>query len=286
MSQNQHASGVFVGARDTYLRNMKRAHLVAVMLSLAWPALVVPARAAPVPPCAGAVEPPYAAVGGQPNVAVWYAEDLRGWQAPTCTGWQQSSLDAIAASAARFHHAGTADDLLARFAAVSQYTQIPYWSPNNQEWRILVHNASALTGPDLKLKRDDFTAAELAKGEPVFLYMGGSVLNDIVYRMQVTERTPDKLTVALENVVALRVLGIPMMKEGASQFLFSFEREAGEVWRSYVLVRVGSVMNVVARPPMDQYANRAVALYRFFAGLPGRDPMLPNLLRGRQNAVR
>ncbi len=246
----------------------------------------LPALAAPVPPCAGAVDPAYGAVGEQPNVAVWYAEDLKGWQAPACMGWQQSSTDAIAASSARFRHAGSVDDLLTRFAEVSRYTSIPYWSPNNQEWRLLIHNASALTGPDQKLKREDFTVAELSKGEPVLLHMGGSSVNNIVYRMEVVERTPDKLTVSLENAVALRVLGIPMMKEGAGQFLFAFERESGDVWRSYVLVRVGSVLNVLARPPMDQYANRAVALYRYFAGLPGRDPMPPNLLRARQAAER
>ena len=115
--------------------------------------------------------------------------------------------------------------------------------------------------------------------------MGGSSVNSIVYRMEVIERTSDRLTVALENAVALRVLGIPMVKEGAGQFLFAFERESGNVWRSFVLVRVGSLLNVLARPPMDQYANRAIALYRYFAGMPGRDPMPPSLLR-TQNAAR
>ncbi len=62
-----------------------------------------------------------------------------------------------------------------------------------------------------------------------------------------------------------------MLREGASQFLFAFEREQSDVWNSYVLTRVGSVLNVIARPPMDQYANRAMALMRYFAGLPSRD---------------
>ena len=267
--------------RSAYVEQMIRIACATLLILTA-----LPAFAAPVPPCAGPVDPAYGAVGEQPNVAVWYAEELKGWQAPACIGWQQSSADAIAASSARFRLAGTADDILKRFAEVSKYTSIPYWSPNNQEWRILIHNASALTGPDIKLKREDFTVAEFGAGQPVYLHMGGSSVNNIVYRMEVVERTPDKLTVSLENAVALRVLGIPMMKEGAGQFLFAFERESGDLWRSYVLVRVGSLLNVLARPPMDQYANRAVALYRYFAGLPGRDPMPPNLLRGPQNAER
>ena len=269
--------------RSAYVEKMIRIRIACATLLIL---TALPALAAPVPPCAGPVEPAYGDVGGQPNVAVWYAEDIKGWQAPACIGWKQSSADAIAASSARFRLAGTTDDILKRFAEVSKYTSIPYWSPNNQEWRILIHNASALTGPDVKLKREDYTVAELAKGEPVFLQILESRLDNIVYRMEVVERSPDKLTVSLENAVALRVLGIPMMKEGAGQFLFAFERESGDVWRSYVLVRVGSLMNVLARPPMDQYANRAVALYRYFAGLPGRDPMPPTLLRRPQNAER
>ncbi|MBM3507577.1 MAG: hypothetical protein FJX64_07635 [Alphaproteobacteria bacterium] len=235
--------------------------------------------AQPVPPCAGPADPPHSRVGEIPNVAVWYAEELRTWRAPACTGWEQSSQDAVAASAVRFRHAGSVDVILERFAKVSDYTEIPYWSPNNQELRTLIKNASALSGPDTRLRREDFTVAELAKGEPVFLHMGGNAVNNVAYRMQVLEYTPDKLTVALENAITVRVLGFPMVRAGGGQFLFSFERESPDVWRSYTLVRVGSLLNVVARPPMDQYANRAVALTRYFAGMPLRDPMPPSLLR-------
>lgn len=247
---------------------MKRILLAAVLVV---PGAVSWAADVPVPPCAGPAQPTYAAVGAPPNVKVWYAEQLEGWKPPACSGWNLSSADAVAASAARFTHAGTADDLLKRFAKVSDYESIPYWSPNNQEWRQLIRHANALSGPDVRQEREDFTIAELAKGDPLFLSMGGSTISDVVYRLQVMQHTPDRVTVAMENAVAIRVLGIPVLREGAAQFLFTFEREQGDVWNFYVLTRVGSVLNVIARPPMDQYANRAIALMRHFAGLPARD---------------
>ncbi len=250
------------------LRTTIPATVLAAALGLAMPAF---AADGPVPPCAGTPSPAYSPVAAPPNVRAWYADELGQWTPPACTGWKLSSSDAIAASAARFEHKGSVEDILARFAKVSDFESIPYWSPNNQEWRILIRKANALSAPDVRAERADFTVAELAKKDPVYLRMGGSTISDVVYRMQVMEMTPDKLTVAMENDAAIRVLGFPVLREGGGQFLFSFERESGDVWRSYVLTRVGSVLNSIARPPQDQYANRAIALLRYFAGLPGRD---------------
>lgn len=222
----------------------------------------------PVPPCAGNPEPGFPEVGAPPNVRAWYSEDLRGWQTPACVAWKQSSADAVAASAGRFVEPGGVDALLTRFGAVSGYTNIMYMSQHGNGWRHLVRRANALNSANEKDVRDDFTLAEMKAGQPLYLFMGGTAVNSIVYRMTVQERTDDKLTLAIENTSTLRVIGIPLLREGAGQFLFNFERDTGDVWKGYVMLRIGSAVNNLMRPSVNEYETRAVGMFRHFAGLP------------------
>ena len=222
----------------------------------------------PVPPCAGPAEPAFPEVGAPPNVRAWYSEDLRGWQSPACVAWKQSSADAVAASAGRFLEPDGVDALLARFGAVSGYTNIMYMSQHGNGWRSLVRRAKALSTPNESDARDDFTLDEMKAGKPLHLFMGGTAVNSIVYRMTVLERTEDKLTLAIENTSTLRVIGIPLLREGAGQFLFNFERDIGDVWKGYVMLRIGSALNNLMRPSINEYETRAVGMFRHFAGLP------------------
>ena len=224
--------------------------------------------AGPVPPCAGDPEPPFPAVGAPPNVGAWYNEDLRGWQAPACLNWKQSTMDAVAASAGRFEEPGGVDALLERFGAVSGFSNIMYMSQHGNGWRQLVKRATALASPNENDVRADFTLEEMKSGQPLYLFMGGTAVNSIVYRLAVLERSNDKLTLAMENTSTLRVIGIPLLREGAGQFLFTFERDAGDVWKGYVMLRVGSAVNNLLRPSISEYETRALGMFRHFAGLP------------------
>jgi hypothetical protein len=177
-------------------------------------------------------------------------------------------MDAVAASAGRFEEPGGVDALLTRFGAVTAFTDIMYLSQHGNGWRHLVKRAYALASPNPDDARDDFTLAEMKSGEPLYLFMGGTAVNSIVYRMTVLQQSDDRLTLALENTSTLRVIGIPLLREGAGQFLFSFERETGDVWKGYVMLRVGSAVNSLLRPSIDEYKTRAVGMFRHFAGLP------------------
>lgn len=59
-----------------------------------------------------------------------------------------------------------------------------------------------------------------------------------------------------------------MLREGAGQFLFTFERDTGDVWKGYVMLRVGSAVNNLLRPSINEYETRALGMFRHFAGLP------------------
>ncbi len=123
----------------------------------------------PCPPCAGDPSPYYAAVGGWPIVRVWAGSDLAvGWEPATCTGWRPSASRVVVAAAGRFEFGGEIEDLLARFAEVTDLTTIRYWSITDKRWEHLLSHASALRGPDATLQRENFKVDELIQGSDIY----------------------------------------------------------------------------------------------------------------------
>ena len=118
----------------------------------AWLLLSNPGAAAadgPRPPCGEAPQPAYADPGGSPNVQAWSGGDLGSdWRPPDCVGWTSPGFDVLVVLAGSFADPGTAQDLLARFGAISRMTAIRYWSVTDQAWGPLVTSATALSGPD------------------------------------------------------------------------------------------------------------------------------------------
>jgi hypothetical protein len=50
------------------------------------------------------------------------------WTPPSCTGWTAKGAGVLVALAARFSYGGSADALLARFAAISTLKGLRRWS--------------------------------------------------------------------------------------------------------------------------------------------------------------
>ena len=121
-------------------------------------------------PCGGKPPfPDYAAPGASPNVKVWTSAALGlPWTSPGCTGWNAKSEGVLTAVAGAFRFAGSADDLLARFGAISTLTGLDYWSVTEGGRRTLIRDASALDGPASEHERADFSAAELKQGRDLY----------------------------------------------------------------------------------------------------------------------
>ncbi len=106
----------------------------ALAIVLAWSSGLL-AQNAPQPPCGRPPQPFYAENGEQPNIQVWEKTSLASWTPPLCTGWTGHVSNLLVALAGTFSHAGTADELLNRFGAVSAMRGIRYWSVTDKEWR-------------------------------------------------------------------------------------------------------------------------------------------------------
>ncbi len=227
----------------------------------------------PVVPCPGATaEPAPSAVGAPPAIAIWYGGDLSGWQPGACIGWEAApAYNVLVAAAGRFPEAGGTDAILGRFAPVSHYPGISYWSVMHTAWRPLITEAYALSTANPKSKRADFTVAELVPGNELFFFQNEETpAGALVYRLEVRERGPDRLLVTLTNAAKVRWMFVPLFDPGQYQFVYLFERDApgSDVWRYYSLTRVGGPWNPVVRIGTNSYINRAAALFRYLGGLP------------------
>jgi len=226
----------------------------------------------PSPPCGEAPRPAYADPGAPPNVQAWRGGDLgAGWQPPDCVGWTSPGFDVLVALAGSFAAPGTVEDLLVRFASVSRMTAIRYWSVTDQAWGPLITSATALSGPDAKQRRPDFAPAELAEGSTVFFAQSDNRSSgEVVYRITIRELRPDRVVIDTENVTAVSsALIVTLFEPGHLQSTYFLERKPEDVWTYYSLARTSADVNWLARRgPVASYVNRAVALFRYVAGIP------------------
>lgn len=237
----------------------------ALAILLAWsPGLL--AQNAPQPPCAGPPQPFYAENGQQPNFQVWGKTSLASWIPPRCTGWIEGVSNLLVALAGTFSHAGSADELLNRFGAVSAMRGIRYWSVTDKEWRVLVTEAAGLGGLGSKARRADFAAPEMKAGLDLFFVQHDSrSTGEVVYKMRVREAGADRLVLELENVTPVRTFFVTVFRPGGMKFLYFLERRASGNWGFYALLSTNSSS---AEGKEASFINRAAAYYRHFTGVP------------------
>ena len=227
----------------------------------------------PRPPCESASPlPSFAPPRQRPNYEILKGAD---WVAPTCTGWI-SRDGVVVAIAALFYYGGTADDLLARFGAISTLLNVRYWSVTENDWRTLITHAAALRGPDLSEPRADFTGTELENGKDLYFTETDNRLGEpIIYRMRATAKG-ESLVITTENVSAVQKLMLPLASPGDLQSIHYLTEIAPGTWSYYALARTlepplgmfGIVRNEFVREPctrsllaLHQHGSRAAAVF-------------------------
>jgi hypothetical protein len=225
----------------------------------------------PVPPCAGTPSPAWPAAGAAPTVRLWHDDELpRGWTPPACSGVERPAGAMLVAVAGSFRHEGDTASILARLAAVSTHTSILYWSVSKQAWRPVLDAASALSGPDPDARRDDFRPEELRSGARLhILYDDSEPIGPVVYATELREVGPDGFTMISRNAGPARLLGFTVAAPGHMSSMLTVERAAPGLFHYYTLTSVALAPMAAATVPDASHINRAVATYRFVAGIPG-----------------
>lgn len=242
---------------------------IALLLSVGVEAV---ARDGPRPPCAGTVSYPQAPeqAGGNPSVRLWYSQDLSDeWTPPTCLGWDGKRFGLLVAVAGKFRDDGGVESVLRRLAAVSSYPGIRYWSVTRGRWRPLVTHAYTLERLDSKKVRADHAANDLQPDKPYYFWQEENTpAGEVVYVLRIRELTPDRLVFTLENALPVRRMFLEVFPPETYQFSFFLDRQAGDLWQFYSLMRSTPTLRLLLRGHEASFINRAVAAYRYFAGIP------------------
>jgi len=245
--------------------------VVAAIASATTPAYTAPiAEAHPRTPCDVDPEPGYPRDTPTPAVRIWRdAEIAEGWTPGTCTGWAPSRFQTVLAIAARFHHDGGVEELSSRFAAVSAWAAIRYWSVTDKAPRPLLTDAAALSGPRTSLRRSDFKVEEMEVGKDLYLSQVDSrSAGTAIYRMRVVEMGPTRLVINLENASTIRAFLVPLFYPGDLQSVYFFSKLGPGVWGYYSLAATKVGASALTGGHEASFINRAAALYEHFAGLP------------------
>jgi hypothetical protein len=222
----------------------------------------------PCPPAASTIA--YPAPDALPKIAIWHGDalDRLGWTPPACTGWPATSrAKLIVTLTASFRHAGPMESLLARVGAISSLRDIRYWSATDGKWGVLAHDASALTGPDIKARRADFAAAELVKGADLHYWEDDTRTGSTVYRLKVLESGSERAVIANDNVTPVRRYLFTIFRPGALQSLLIIQRLSPGLYGVTIVNRSGEGTSILASGHDASYVSRVNALYRALAGI-------------------
>ena len=237
-------------------------------LQLSPPALQA-AQSGPQPPCGREPIPPYPNLDDSAIVKSWNNSEFgRDWKPPACTGWSAVGFATLVTTVARFRYTSEAEGLLRHIGAISELSGMRYWSTTHKRWQTLIVDAHALTDVQSGQRREDFTPDEMKKGKDLYFEQVDNLSGKGIYRMHIAEASADRLVFDVENVSTMRYLLIPVLHPGEMQSIYFLDRESGNVWRFYSILRVGKNANRMIAGNQPSSINRAVAFYRHLVGIP------------------
>ena len=174
----------------------------------------------------------------------------------------------LVATAARFRYASGADGLRRRLGAVSGMSGMLYWSTTQQRWQPLILDAYVVSDAAGEKRRQDFAPEEIAEGRVLYLQQEDQLFGKGIYRVRIRAASADRLAFEMENTSTLRYLMVPIFQPGEMQSICFLDRESHDVWRYYSLARARGEVGPLLSGHKASFINRAVALYRYLAGIP------------------
>jgi hypothetical protein len=202
-------------------------------------------------------------------VNVWSESALgHDWRPPACTGWATIGFSTLITTVAKFRYASGAEGLLRHIGAVSELAGVRYWSTTHQQWRTLIVDAHAATGPQTAQRRGDFTIGEIRKGSVLYLEQTDNLSGKAVYRMHIAEASAERIVFDVENVSLMRYFFVTLFHPGDMQSVYFLDHESEDIWRYYSITRTGRNASRLTAGHDASSINRAVAFYRAMAGIP------------------
>jgi len=188
------------------------------------------------------------------------------WQAPACLGWPPSHYRFVIAVAGRVDAPG-GEELRRRVGAISAIKGLRYWSVTENGLRVLIKDAVALSGPE-GAKRNDFSAADVRAGAALYFVEEDNRSSEpVTYRMRILEATAERLVVDTENVTPIRSF-VTLFPPGTFRAAYVMTRIDARAWGLYAISAATDHASGMVSLGKESYANRARALFGYFAGKP------------------
>jgi hypothetical protein len=238
----------------------------ALIVAFAVASIDVPA-AEPALPCQPGTSVNYPSPGATPKVETWRQGDLSTWTPPACSGWSQVDSSFLVVVTGSFRSAASIDAIAQKLGAVSALPHVRYWSVTDKDWRPLVINASALADADKKDKRPDFAPQEMTEGATHFTLEHDARSGDVVDRLTILQRTDERIALSTENLTPIRLFLLPVIESHGLQSFEYVEKTGPDLWHVTLATRVIAGRALV-KDHESSYINRAVALFRYLAGIP------------------
>jgi hypothetical protein len=223
-----------------------------------------------IPPCDADFPPTsYASLGAAPTIQIWNQSSAAAAPATaSCLASFQPDLRMLVSVAGSFKNSTGTQGILARFGEVSKLLSVRYWSTTDQQLRPLVLAATALTTRDSGQPREDFSNAELLRGQDVYFSQKDSRgAGEVVYRARVLERSSVRLVIETENVTPVRWFALTLLKRGGLRASYFFSQRSPGVWTYHSVTGIAEGSWLLSGHEKS-YINRVVALYRHIVGIP------------------
>ena len=164
------------------------------------------------------------------------------------------------------------DDLgpiIERLARVSDLEQLRYWSTSRQTWRRLYDVAHAVRSADDLTRIPDPEPADLVEGASFHsLQDDNDPVSAVVVTMTIRQRREDSLLATFRNATSGRFLGLRVLPAGSAESMLHLHRTDRGTLLLRLVSRTTADLPVWMLPSTNSHANRAVAFYRYLAGIP------------------
>ena len=107
----------------------------------------------------------------------------------------------------------------------------------------------------------------MAEGKSLYFQQEDNLSGKGTYRMRIRSASPARLVFDTENTGVVRFLLMPMFRPGGVQSITFLDRESQDVWRYYSIMRTSRNASLLTAGEASSI-NRAVAFYRYLAGIP------------------
>jgi hypothetical protein len=214
-----------------------------------------------------ATSPQYPPVDSPPLVR--FLEDIRVEALPiqpSCYGITLPEPGSFVEVSGTFRSTDEASQLLSRMAKASALLGVRYWSTTDHAWRPLFSAATALTADGRP--REDFTASEIESGHNLHVSQTDTrSATPVLYRLTLKQKDSRGFVLEIVNVSPVQRWILTLYAPGALQSVYVLQRKSADLWTYYSLTTLGGGA-WLASAHRNSYINRAVALYRHYAGIP------------------